>query len=57
LTENRSLDVLETPWSRVHEKPVVIQLLEKFPAFYGSKSFIALFTTILNPEPTESSAH
>jgi hypothetical protein len=34
-----------TPWSRVPlEKPKVIQLVNKFPAFYGTRRFITVFT-------------
>jgi len=34
-----------TPWSRVtHEKPVITQLIKKFPSFNGTRSFIAVFT-------------
>jgi hypothetical protein len=36
-----------TPWSRVlMEKPRVIHLLKNFPAFYGTRSFITVFTRI-----------
>ena len=35
-----------TPWSRVlPEKPTGSQLLKKFPAFYGTRRFIAASTT------------
>jgi hypothetical protein len=35
-----------TPWSRVlPEKLTVLQLLKKFPAFYGTRRFITAFTT------------
>jgi hypothetical protein len=34
-----------TPWGRVLlEKLIVTQLVKKFPAFYGSQMFIAVFT-------------
>jgi hypothetical protein len=34
-----------TPWSRVlPEKPTDIQLFKKFPAFYGTRRFITVFT-------------
>jgi len=34
-----------TPWSRVLlEKLTVTQLVKKFPAFYGTRSFITMFT-------------
>jgi hypothetical protein len=34
-----------TPWSRVLlEKLTVTQLVKKFPAFYGTPKFIAMFT-------------
>jgi hypothetical protein len=32
------------PWSRVLEKVLFSQLLEKLPAFYGTQSFITMFT-------------
>ena len=32
-----------TPWSRAHEKLTVPQLVKKFPAFYGTRSFITAF--------------
>jgi hypothetical protein len=32
-------------WSRVIlEKPPIVQLLENFPAFYGTRRFITAFT-------------
>jgi hypothetical protein len=32
-------------WSRVLlEKPPIVQLLENFPAFYGTRRFITAFT-------------
>jgi len=35
-----------TPWSRVVlEKPTGFQLVKKFPAFYGTWSFLAAFTS------------
>jgi hypothetical protein len=35
-----------TPWNRVlFENPIVIQLLKKFFAFYGTQKFITIFTT------------
>ena len=34
-------------WSRVHvEKPIVLQLVEKFPAFYGTQRFITMSTGV-----------
>jgi hypothetical protein len=33
------------PWSRVLEKLMVTQLVKKFPAFYGIRRFITVFTT------------
>jgi hypothetical protein len=34
-----------TTWSRVlFEKPPILQLLKKFPAFYGTRRFITVFT-------------
>jgi hypothetical protein len=29
------------------EKPLVVQLLNNFPTFYGTRRFITLFTTAL----------
>jgi hypothetical protein len=38
-----------TPWSRVLlEKPTVIHLLKNFPAFYGNRRFITVFTRARN---------
>jgi hypothetical protein len=37
---------LLTPWSRVlFEKLTVLQLVKKFPAFYGTRKFITTFTS------------
>jgi hypothetical protein len=37
--------IVLTPWSRVlHEKLVVTQLVKKFPIFYGTQMFIAVFS-------------
>ena len=37
---------LHTPWSRVLlEKPTGLQLVKKFPAFYGTRRFITTFTS------------
>jgi hypothetical protein len=34
-------------WSRVHvEKPIVLQLVEKFPGFYGAQRFITRSTGV-----------
>jgi len=33
-----------TPWNRVLEKLISSQLLKKFPAFYGTRQFITMFT-------------
>ena len=42
---NISVDYLFTPWSRVLlEKLTGLQLVEKFPAFYGTRKFITAFT-------------
>jgi hypothetical protein len=35
---------LPTPWSRTLEKLRVTQLVKKFPAHYGSRRFITIFT-------------
>jgi len=49
------------PWSRVLlEKLIVAQLVKKFPAFYGTRSFITVFTTAgycPYPDPDASSLH
>jgi hypothetical protein len=35
-----------TPWNRVFpEKPVLLQPVKKFPAFYGTPRFITVVTT------------
>jgi hypothetical protein len=40
------LTYLLTPWSRVLlEKLIGLQLVKKFPAFYGTRSFITAFTS------------
>jgi len=40
------LTYLLTPWSRVLlEKLTVFQLVKKFPAFYGTLTFITAFTS------------
>ena len=40
------LTYLLTPWSRVLlEKLTVLQLVKKFPAFYGTRKFITAFTS------------
>jgi hypothetical protein len=45
ITEDLSLRVQVTPWSRVPlEKLTVSQLVKKFPAFYGTRRFITAFT-------------
>jgi hypothetical protein len=33
-----------TPWRRVHEALIVAQLFDKYPTFYGTRSFIIVFT-------------
>jgi hypothetical protein len=33
-----------TPWSKVHQKLTVTQVVKKFPAFLGTQSFITIFT-------------
>jgi hypothetical protein len=41
----RIYDSLTHSWSRVPlEKPPIVQLLENFPAFYGTRRFITAFT-------------
>jgi hypothetical protein len=48
-------------WSWVFEKWTVAQPLKKFPAFYGTRRFIAVFTrahtTGIYPEPDKSSPY
>ena len=40
------LTYLLTPWSRVLlEKPTAVQLVKKFPALYGIRNFINVFTS------------
>jgi hypothetical protein len=50
-----------TPWSRILlEKLIVFQLEKKFPALYGTRGFITVFTRALTgpyPEPDESNLH
>jgi hypothetical protein len=44
------LTYLLTPWSRVLlEKLTGLQLVKKFPAFYGTRRFITAFTSIRQP--------
>jgi hypothetical protein len=46
-----------TPWSRVLlEKLTGLQLVKKFPTFYGTRGFITAFTSArhLYPEPAQS---
>jgi len=46
------LTYLLTPWSRVLlEKLTSLQLVKKFPAFYGTRTFITAFTSARNPGP------
>ena len=42
---------LLTPWSRVLEKLTGLQLVKKFPAFYGTRRFITAFTSDPPPVP------
>jgi hypothetical protein len=39
------LTYLLTPWSRVLENLTGLQLVQKFPAFYGTRRFITAFTS------------
>jgi hypothetical protein len=41
-----------TPWSRVLEKLTGLQLVKKFPAFYGTRRFITAFTTACHLSPS-----
>jgi hypothetical protein len=44
-TSNTPLTYILTPWSRVFlEKLTDLQLVKKFPAFYGTRGFITAFT-------------
>jgi len=49
ITQNGDLHLLLyllTPWSRVlFEKPTGFQQVKKFPAFYGTRTFITAFTS------------
>jgi len=47
LSQMNSVHILQmlTPWSRVLEKLTATQLVKKFPAFYGTRRFITVFTT------------
>jgi len=40
------LTYLLTPWSRVLEKLTGLQLVKKFPAFYGTRTFVTAFTSV-----------
>jgi hypothetical protein len=48
-------------WSQdLLEKPPVVQLLKNFPAFFGNRRFITMFTkpsTAPYPEPDQSSPY
>jgi hypothetical protein len=50
---------LLTPWSKVFlEKLTGLQLVKKFPAFYGTTRFITAFTSVCPyPEPDRSSPY
>ena len=39
------LTYLLTPWSRVLEKLAGLQLVKKFPAFYGTRRFLTALTS------------
>jgi hypothetical protein len=58
---NLSLHYLLTPWSRVPlEKLTGLQLVKKFPAFYGTRRFLTALTnaaTYPYPEPALPSPH
>jgi hypothetical protein len=49
------------PWSwALFEKPLIVQLLKNFTAFYRTRRFIIVFTRALHlslPEPDRSSPH
>ena len=43
-------DYLLTPWCRVFlEKLTCLQLVKKFPAFYGTRKFITALTSLRHP--------
>jgi hypothetical protein len=45
LLQNTAFHSLTHSWSRaLLEKPPIVQLLENFPAFYGTRRFITAFT-------------
>jgi hypothetical protein len=43
LWNTKVLVVILTPWSRVLVKLTVLQLVKKFPAFYGTRSYWLLY--------------
>jgi len=43
---NYLLTYLFTPWGRILEKVTGLQLVKKFPAFYGTRRFITAVTTV-----------
>jgi len=45
VTKSNEDTYLLTPWSRVLEKLTGLQLVKKFPAFYGTRKFITAFTS------------
>ena len=46
LTVHDILTYLLTPWCRVLEKLTGLQLVKKFPAFYGTRRFITALTSV-----------
>ena len=58
---DRSLTYLLTPWCRVLlEKLTGLQLVKKFPAFYGTRRFITALTSVRHlslPGPAQSNPH
>ena len=43
------LTYLLTPWCRVLQKLTGLQLVKKFPAFYGTRRYITAFTNFRQP--------
>ena len=46
-----------TQWCRVHlERLIVVRLVKKFSAFYGSRRFVIMFTRVLHLSPSWASS-
>jgi hypothetical protein len=48
----RSDTVIICPWSRALLEPTVPQLVNKFPALYGTPVFVTVFTTARQLSPS-----